>query len=141
MMAVRVFGALLAGVVLAAGGPRVGPPPEGLRRDLGLDPFYSKCVVTGGFPVVGSAKVSDYALLEAAYLIDHMLAGRDDLRQALVRHKVRFGVLAATEYTTDLPEYRNMRPAEFWNKRARGLGATPRQPLVSCGEENLLNYP
>jgi hypothetical protein len=129
-----------AGATRAAG-PPVVQPPEDLRRDLRLDPFYKKCVVSRGFAVVSSDKVSDFALREAAFLIDQVLAGRDDLRQALVRSKVRFGVLAATEFTTDVPEYRNLRPAEFWNKRARGLGASPRQPLVSCGEENLLNYP
>lgn len=125
----------------AAGDYRVVAPPEALRREFRLDPFYTQCVVTGGLPVVGSSKVSAIALREAAFLIDHMLAGRDDLRAALVRDQVRFGVLAVAEMTTDLPEYRDLRPAHYWNKRARGLGATPGQPLVSCGEENLLNCP
>ena len=31
-----------------------------------------------------------------------------------------------------------MTPAIFWDKRARGLGATRARPSVSCGEENLL---
>jgi hypothetical protein len=132
---------LSAAVPALADGPRVTAVPDDLRLDFKFDPFYAKCVVTGGLPVVGSEKVSDHALLEAAYLIDKMLAGRDDLRQALVRHKTHFGVLAATELTTDMPEYRSLKPPEYWNKRARGLGASPRQPLVSCGEENLLNYP
>jgi hypothetical protein len=141
------------GLVLAvahpgwAGGParaeglEIIEPPDALRKDFRLDPFYKKCILTGGFPIVGSAKVSDFALREAAYLIDHVLAGRDDVREALVKGKVRFGILAASEFTTDLPEYRNLKPPLFWNKRARGLGATPRNPLVSCGEENLLTYP
>ena len=118
---------------------RVQPLPEPLRQELRLDAFYKKCVLTKGFPVVGSEKVNDYALLEAAFLIDRMLAGREDLRQALIKHKVRFGILAASEFTTDLPEYRDLKPPLFWKKRARGLGAAPGQPLVSCGEENLLN--
>ena len=121
--------------------PLVIPIPETLRSAFQLDPHYQKCVLLRGFPVVGSVRVSDFALHEAAFLIDSLLAGRNDLRQALVASRVRFGVLAAEEMTTDLPEYRNLKPALFWNKRARGLGATPRNPLVSCGEENLLNYP
>ena len=32
-----------------------------------------------------------------------------------------------------------MTPKAYWDKRARGLGATPERPAVSCGEENLLN--
>lgn len=131
------------GLALLAGDapPPVTEPPEALRRELNLDPFYTRCVLTAGVPVVASSRVTDPALREAAYLIGRVLAGRDDLRQALVRQRIRFGILAATEYTADMPEYRSVRPPEFWNKRARGLGATPRQPLVSCGEENLLNYP
>ena len=120
---------------------RVGPPPEEVRRDFKLDAFYKKCVVAGGFPIVASERVSDYALLEAAYLIDKMLAGRDDLRQALVRNRIRLAIMAPTEFTTDMPEHRDLKPAQYWNKRARGLGASRIRPAVSCGEENLLEYP
>ena len=35
-------------------------------KELGLDAFYTKYVSAGGLPVVGSAKVSDFALREAA---------------------------------------------------------------------------
>src|SRR5262249_28148786 len=78
--------------------------------------------------------------LEAADIANHMLAGRDDLRQALIKNKVRLAVMAATELTTDIPEHSDLKPAGYWNKRARGLGATPRRPAVSCAEENLLCY-
>ena len=47
------------------------PPPE-----LDLDPFYKKYISVGGYPVVSSERVSDYALLEAVYLIETMLAKR-----------------------------------------------------------------
>jgi hypothetical protein len=120
---------------------RVGEPSEAVRGALKLDPFYRKCVVVDGLAVVGSGKASDYALLEAAYLVDRMLAGRRDLRQALVKNKIRVAVMAPTEFTTALPEHSDLRPAAYWNKRARGLGATRARPAVSCGEENLLQYP
>jgi hypothetical protein len=120
-----------------AKGVRVSAPPEG----LGLDPFYKKHVDAGGIPVVGSGKVSDFALKEAAFLIDRMLAHRPDVRAAMVKNKVRFAVMAYDERTTDLPEQRDMRPKDFWDVRARGLGASRAKPMVSCGEENLLNYP
>ncbi|NQT40617.1 MAG: amidohydrolase family protein, partial [Planctomycetes bacterium] len=116
---------------------RVAEPPE----SLGLDPFYKKHVGVGGFPVVSSARVSDYALLEAAYLIDRMLVNRPDIRKALIDNKVRFSVMAYNERTTDVPEHSDLTPAKFWDRRARGLGATPIRPSVSCGEENLLRYP
>ena len=46
-------------------------PPE-IRRNMNLSEFYQKRVVIGGFSIVGSPKVSDFALKEAAYLIDKM---------------------------------------------------------------------
>jgi hypothetical protein len=120
---------------------RVGPVPPALVESLQLRPFYEKHVSAGGFPVLGSKRVSDFALLEAAYLIDQMLAGRDDLRAALITNKVRFAVMAHDEFTTMVPEHSDLKPAKYWDKRARGLGATPRRPAVSCGEENLLGFP
>jgi len=122
-------------------GLKVAEVPEEVRKSLGLDPFYKKYVSARGFPVIGSEKVSDYALLEAAYLINHMLLDRPDVRDALIRNKVRFVVMAPTEMTTDVPETSDLKPAKFWDKRARGVGPTPIRPIVSCGEENLLRYP
>ena len=109
-------------------------------KSLGLDPFYEKHVSVRGFPVVSSAEVCDYALLEAAYLIDRMLVDRPDIRKALIRNKVRFTVMAHDEMTTDIPEHSDMKPAKYWDRRARGLGASPHRPITSCGEENLLRF-
>jgi hypothetical protein len=113
---------------------RVGSVPEGLA----VARVYAKHVSVGGFPVLGSAKVSDYALLEAGYLIGLMLKDRADVRDALIRNRVRFVVMAASEMTTDVPEHSDLTPKDYWDRRARGLGATSRRPAVSCGEENLL---
>jgi hypothetical protein len=54
------------------------PPPE-----LQLDPFYRKCILLDGFPVVASDKVHDAALREAAWLIARMLELRPDILTAL----------------------------------------------------------
>ncbi|BDI32450.1 hypothetical protein CCAX7_45010 [Capsulimonas corticalis] len=129
-----------AGVSHAAANP-VPPPPASVTRALGLSPFYRKCLMDDGFAIVSSAHVSDYALREAKYLIDSMLEGRGDIRKALIRNKVRFAVQSPTEMTTAIPENRDLTPASYWDKRARGLGPTPDSPAVSCGEENLLDYP
>jgi len=115
--------------------------PEELRKRLSLDPFYKKHVAARGFPVISSDKVSDYALLEAAYLINHMLIDRPDVLNALIKNKVRFTVMAFDELTTAVPEHSDLTPSKFWDKRARGLGPTHIRPSVSCGEENLLGYP
>jgi hypothetical protein len=115
--------------------------PETVRARLGLAPFYQKYLDVGGLPIVGSANVSDYALLEAAWIIRHMLAGRDDILQALAANRVRVAVMAWNEFTTDIPEHSKLTPKTYWDRRARGLGATPEAPAVSCGQENLLCQP
>jgi alpha-glucosidase len=86
-------------------------------------------------PVLSSANVSDAGLLEAVLLINQMLSRRDDVRQAMIKRRVRFVVMSPDEMTTDVPEQRDMKPKEFWDRRARGLGGR----VCSCGEENLLN--
>ena len=145
----RILFILLAmGVAAAASnakkafGPPTGvtAPPRNVAKSLKLDPFYKKYVNAGGIAVVSSDKVSDYALLEAAYLINHMLDGRDDICKAMVANKARVIIMGVDEFTTDMPEHSKMKPKGFWDKRARGLGGQPRRPATSCGEENLLRY-
>jgi hypothetical protein len=115
---------------------RVGPPP----LQLAADPFYAKFVSAEGIPILSSAKVPDAALLMAAEIVSRMLAGRPDLAEALVAGKVRVAVMAKDELTTDIPEHSRLRPKEYWDRRARGLGGTPFIPTTSCAEENLLGY-
>jgi hypothetical protein len=138
----QLFALLLAiaaaSLAAASGGgpsPITAPPKE-----LHLDTFYTKYLSAHGLPVVGSAKVSDFALREAAYLVDQMLSHRPEIRDAMIKNKIRVAVMAYSERTTDIPEHRGMTPKAYWNWRARGLGASLLAPVVSCAEENLLNY-
>jgi hypothetical protein len=116
----------------------VSPPPQAEFDRLKLSPWYAKYVSADGFPVVGSKNVTDHAILEAAWLVRHMLAHRPDCREALIKNKVRLAVMAYNEFTTDVPEHSGLQPAEYWNRRARGLGPTRARPAVSAAEENLL---
>ncbi|MCY3017294.1 MAG: hypothetical protein NT171_21700 [Planctomycetota bacterium] len=131
----------------AAGVGRVIPPPAALK----VDPFHAKFTSAHGFPIVASAAVSDFALLEAAYLVDALLAARPDVRQALIESGARLCILGHDEYTTDLPEFAFLAAAamegfpgisgrDFWDARARGTGGSETDPYSSCGEENLLAY-
>lgn len=133
------------------------PPPA-----LNLDPFYKKYTDALGIPIVSSEKVPDAALLVARDITIHMLSKRPDLREAMIARKMRVGVMAQAESTTDVPEQRNwkkprrddprlttgernnydngiakMTDKEYWDKRARGMGGNP----TTCAEENLLGYP
>lgn len=121
-------------------GERAGRPPA----RLGLSPFYAKHLDEGGLPIVASARVRDEALFAARDVVRRMLAGRPDLREALVRSGTRVAVMAQTEVTTDIPEHADLYeafPGKDWNKRCRGVGATPARPVCSAGEENLLGLP
>ena len=115
----------------------VTTPPE----ELELNDFYKKYCSASGYPVVSSERVSDFALKEAAWLIDMMLAKRPDVRKAMVRSGSRMIVMAHDEYTTDIPEHARLKPKEFWDVRARGLGDSKTDPVCSCAEENLLAFP
>jgi xylan 1,4-beta-xylosidase len=115
---------------------QVEPVPTAIREKFELDPFYQQYVDAGGLPILSSANVSTAGLLEAAHLIDQMLANREDVRQEMITRRVRFVVMAPTEMTTDVPEQSHM-DKEYWDRRARGLGGR----ICSCGEENLLNLP
>ncbi len=111
-------------------------PPEEMK----LSPFYAKYVNANGYPVVASSKVDDYALKEAAYLINMMLAKRPDVKQAMIESGSRMIVMAHNEFTSDLPEYSKLRPKDYWDARARGLGGSKDEPVCSCAEENVLAF-
>lgn len=126
---------------LSAYAADVGPVPEAVRREFQLAPFYQKHTEVGGLPVVGSTNVSDFALREAAWIVGQMLTNRADILRAMATNKTRLAVMAWNEFTTDVPEHTHLKSRIFWDRRARGLGATRRAPAVSCGEENLLCFP
>lgn len=138
----------------------ISAPPASLN----LDPFYKKHADALGIAILSSEKVPDTALLVARDIVIHMLAKRPDLRAEMVKKKMKIGVMAQSESTTDIPEHRNnKRPGpndprltpgekanydkpggiasltdkEYWDRRARGLGGNP----TTCAEENILGYP
>ena len=142
-----LFSAVHPATILAADRPspnetarlaeyKVTTPPAELK----LPEFYQKYVDAHGYPIVSSAKVNDYALKEAAYIVDLMLAKRPDVRKAMVQSGSRLSVMAYTEFTTDIPEYADFQPKLWWNARARGLGGSSTDPICSCAEENMLGY-
>lgn len=128
----------VAGVLL--GGSEYAMRDE-VRQEFALDPFYTQVVMVGEFPIVASEKVSPVALREAEWIINGMLKERPDILKGLAKTKTRFSVMAVAERTVDVPEHSDLTPPEWWNRRARGLGATKIRPAVSCGEENLLGCP
>ena len=146
-------------LLLAAAAPAVASrtttvPPAA----LGLDPFYARYVDAGGIPIVSSSRVPAEALFIARDIVDGLLARRPDLRREIVRQRVRVGIMAEEESTTDLPEQSDwkkpsrddprltqcerkrfdeieaMSDRDYWDRRARGTGGT----YTTVGVENLL---
>ena len=117
--------------------PKVNAVPGSLRESLNLSPFYQKYLDAAGLPVLGSTNVSDYAILEARWILLHMLSHRPEILQVMATNRARLVVMAHNEYTTDVPEQANQAPKVFWDRRARGLGGR----IASCAEENLLCFP
>ncbi|PQO28001.1 hypothetical protein C5Y96_16625 [Blastopirellula marina] len=115
---------------------RVAAPPEEMKAPE----FYGKYIDAGGYPVLASKTVDDYALKEAAYLIELMLRKRPDIKHAMVASGSRMLIIAHNEYTTDLPEFAHFTPKDYWDARARGTGGSKTDPFCTCGEENLLGY-
>jgi hypothetical protein len=138
---VAILTAALALTPPAPEPPKIEPVSAELREAFDLKPFYQKSLVLEGFPILSSEKVPDEALYEAAHIIQTMLKNRPDILRELAKNKVRYAIMAVDERTCDVPEHADLKPSTFWNKRARGLGATPQRPTVSCGEENLLGNP
>lgn len=131
--------AFFSTIALAA--QEVTDVPDKVRTQFKLDNFYQKQLNVGGLPVVGSKNVSDAAIKEAAWIVNKMLGHRPEILNAMAENNTRLAVMAYNEYTTDVPEHKHLKPAVYWNRRARGLGATRRAPAVSCAEENLLCHP
>ena len=112
--------------------------PESIRKAFNLSPFYQKCSILDGFPIVASEKVNDAAVSESAVIVRGMLARRKDILESLAKEHIRLAVMACSERTSDIPEHSDLTPKKYWNRRARGLGATRERPAVSCAEENVL---
>ncbi len=116
-------------------------PPAGVVAQFHLSPFYRQYVDAETLPIVGSARVSPFAIVEARFLVRHMVGARPEILRAMAKNNVRLAVMAATEMTTDIPEHSDLQPKTYWDRRARGLGATEARPAVSAAEENLLDLP
>lgn len=116
------------------------PVPEAVRTQFGLSPFYKQYVGAGPFPIIASEKVPPRVLCVAYDVVMRMTEERRMLLDRLAERKIRLAIMAETELTTDIPEHSDLKPKDYWDQRARGLGATLARPAVSAAEENVLCY-
>jgi hypothetical protein len=118
----------------------------------GVPTFYTQHADAHGFPIVASPKVNPYALKEATYLVDLMLAQRPDVRTAIIKSEARLCIIAHNEYTCDLPDFPwfaenphrdfpQISGRDYWDARCRGTGPSQDQAITTCAEENVLGFP
>jgi hypothetical protein len=112
--------------------------PAALRDHLALAPFYAKVVMAGELPILSSALAPDDALCTAKAVVLRMVEHRPEILARLAEKKIRLTIMASSEVTTDVPEHADLTPKDYWDERARGLGATLARPAVSAAEENVL---
>ena len=102
--------------------------PSTLKLDLTWYKKYVDATSLGGLWIVGTSVVSDQALLTAARISAYMLRKRPDLQALLVNAGVHVSIMATTELTTQVPEYRYLAGSKLADGRTwdstRGLGAT-----------------
>ena len=108
--------------------PSVVAPPA----RFGLDPYYAKFTFAREFPVVGSARASDAALLKANDTIRKLFAYRHDVLKALIGAGVRLVVLGPGEHPGDLPELRDgkLNPLVLTVPEANIVGPPALDPLA-----------
>jgi hypothetical protein len=128
------------GTLLLAHFVHAEPPPDSVLekfrdRDAARQ-FYKKYLDVGGMPVLASGDVADEALERTRFLVTHLLAGRPDILQAMVKRGTRLIIIGKDQVYTDMPEYRNNSNPAYMNERVRGTGGFD---VTSFGEENLLN--
>ncbi len=83
--------------------PSVISPPAKFK----IDPYYTKFTFAREFPVIGSGRVSDEALLKANDTVRKMFAYRHDILKAMIEDGARLLVLGRDEKLADLPEFKN----------------------------------
>jgi len=126
-----------------AGPPQVAAPPESFFEMVATrdrEParqFYKKCIDVKGMPVVAAGVVADQALQRTHDIVTHLLAGRPDVIEAMVKNRMYLIIIGKDQVYTDMPEYRNHPNPAYQNERVRGTGGRP----TSFGEENLLSLP
>jgi hypothetical protein len=125
------------------GAPAVTAPPESFfeivsERDReAARGFYKKYIDVKGMPVVAADVVADEALVRTYEIVTHLLAGRPDVLEAMVKNKMYLIIIGKDQVYTDMPEYRRSPNPAYQNERVRGTGGKP----TSFGEENLLSLP
>lgn len=129
-------------LVACSSGERNVPAPATAAVSPDFDRgFYTHVSESGGVPVLASSKVSPLAVARATNVFRVMASARPSLSGELRGAGIRAAVISTGETTTDLPEYREASPRQFFDIFRRASGAVSRGGVITVGEENLLGHP
>ena len=124
----------------------IKPLSEERAKEYKLDAaFYKKCVLAQGILTASSDKVSDYAHLEAAYLLDLVMRDlKPPIAQRIRDRKVVCIVVGHDELVSNLPQFasdKKGKELDFYNWRNRGfLSSRNGHPTVLVSEEDVMEY-
>ena len=66
--------------------------------------FYKKYIDVKGMPVVASSEVADLALQRTYSIVTHLLAGRPDVLEAMIKNRMYLIIIGKDQVYTDMPE-------------------------------------
>ena len=137
-------------VVVASAAPSLAAAPSAITEaqaaEYDLDPaFFKKGLMVQDILIATSDKVSDYAILESAYLFDHMMKSIAAPVAARIREKKVLCILVGhDELTSDIPQFasdKTGKDLDFYNWRQRGfLTRVKGRSVVLFAEEDVLEY-
>ena len=124
----------------------VRPLSDERAGDYTLDAaFYKKCALVQNVLIATSDKVTDYAHLEAAYLLDLVMKDlKPPIAQRIRDQKVLCIIVGHDEQVSSLPQFASDKKGEelgFYNWRNRGsLTSQHGHPTALFSEEDVLEY-
>ena len=107
--------------------------------------FFKKSLLVQNILIATSVKVSDTAILETAYLFNHMMASINDAVAERIRKRNVLCILVGKdELTSEIPQFvtnKTGKELDFYNWRQRGfLRHIDGRPVVLFAEEDVLEY-
>lgn len=124
----------------------VEPLSDERAKEYTLDAaFYKKGALVQNILIATSDKVSDYAHLEAAYLLDLVMTDlKPPIAQRIRDRKVLCIIVGHDELVSDLPQFTTDKKGEelgFYNWRNRGFLRSPKgRPTALFSEEDVMEY-
>ena len=108
--------------------------------------FYKKCTLVQNILIATSERVSDYAHLEAAYLLDTVMGQLPPpIAQRIRDKKVLCVLVGHAELQSDLPQWatdKTGKELDLYNWRGRGsLDEFDGRPTFLFAEEDVMEYP